>query len=193
MNSKSQYYFKRFFFSTFLFILISWTSIGCHSILSQDKDIEAGYVKIEEVVLNDEVSQVYISDTINPSKSEKLSLVSWNIQYLGRTKTSEDIYEIANILRDFDIVAIQEVVAKDPAGAQAVAKIADELNRMGYKWDYQISDPTKSPTVYISERYAYLWKTSKVSLSYRYASKNQEQKTMNLSKTIPSVCNQTAS
>lgn len=175
MNSKSTHYIKRFFSSTILLVLISWTPLGCHSILSQDKDIEAGYVKIEEVVSIDEVSQVHISDTINPSKSEKLSLVSWNIQYLGRTKTSEDIYEIANILRDFDIVALQEVVAKDPAGAQAVAKIADELNRMGFKWDYQISDPTKSPSVYISERYAFLWKTSKVSLIHRaYLDKDLE-------------------
>lgn len=99
--------------------------------------------------------------------SQNITLVSWNIQHLGRTKTHEEIYQIANILRDFDIVAIQEVVAKDPAGAQAVAKIADELNRMGAKWDYQISDPTKSPSVYMSERYAFLWKTSKVSLVHR--------------------------
>lgn len=175
MNPKSRYYINRFFSTTLLFILISLTSIGCHSILSQDNDLEAGYVKIEEVVLNDEVSQVHISDSTNSSKRDKLSLVSWNIQYLGRTKTSEDIYEMANILRHFDIVAIQEVVAKDPAGAQAVAKIADELNRMGYKWDYQISDPTKSPSVYISERYAFLWKTSKVSLIHRaYLDKDLE-------------------
>ena len=47
-----------------------------------------------------------------------LAIVSWNIQDLGRTKTPEHIYQIATILRDVDIVAIQEVVAKDPAGAQ---------------------------------------------------------------------------
>ncbi|QAA83173.1 endonuclease [Aequorivita sp. H23M31] len=99
--------------------------------------------------------------------AKTLNLVSWNIQHLGRTKTPETLSEIANILRDFDIVAIQEVVAKDPAGAQAVAMIADELNRMGFKWDYQISDPTKSPSVYISERYAFLWKTSRVSMIHR--------------------------
>lgn len=103
----------------------------------------------------------------NSGNSKTLTLATWNIQDLGRTKTHEDIYQIANILREFDIVAIQEVVAKDPAGAQAVAKIADELNRMGAKWDYQISDPTKSPSVYMSERYAFLWKTSKVSLIHR--------------------------
>ncbi|WP_434035662.1 endonuclease/exonuclease/phosphatase family protein [Formosa sp. 4Alg 33] len=94
-----------------------------------------------------------------------LKIASWNIRDLGRTKDANEIHKIAQILRDFDLVAIQEVVGKDPAGAQAVAKIADELNRMGSKWDYRTSDPTKSPSVYISERYAFLWKTSKVKLT----------------------------
>lgn len=97
----------------------------------------------------------------------KLKIVSWNIQHLGRSKSDETIYQIASILRNYDIVAIQEVVAKDPAGAQAVAKIADELNRMGFKWDYQISDPTRSPSPNMSERYAFLWKTSKVEIQHR--------------------------
>jgi deoxyribonuclease-1-like protein len=96
--------------------------------------------------------------------SSNLTIATWNIRDLGRTKDAEEIHQIANILRDFDIVAIQEVVAKDPAGAQAVAKIADELNRMGSKWDYSISNPTKSPSANISERYAFLWKTSKVKI-----------------------------
>ncbi len=108
-----------------------------------------------------------LQNKLNGFNSETVSLVSWNIQDLGRSKSSESIYEIANILRDFDIVAIQEVVAKDPAGAQAIAKIADELNRMGARWDYQISNPTKSPSVYMSERYAFLWKTSKVTIVHK--------------------------
>jgi hypothetical protein len=53
------------------------------------------------------------------------------------------------------------VVAKDPGGAQAIARLTGELNRMGDKWDYTISDPTSS-SAYKAERYAYLWKTSKV-------------------------------
>lgn len=93
-----------------------------------------------------------------------LSIATWNIQHLGRTKSNEEIAFMADVLRDLDIVAIQEVVAKDPAGAQKVAELADELNRRGAKWDYRVSDPTKSPSVYISERYAFLWKTSKVDL-----------------------------
>ena len=39
---------------------------------------------------------------------------------------------MAETLRDCDVVAIQEVVA-GPGGSQAVAKLADELNRKGAK------------------------------------------------------------
>lgn len=90
---------------------------------------------------------------------QSFTLLTWNIQDLGRSKNEQEIAVIVNVLRNYDLVAIQEVVAKDPAGAQTVAKIADELNRRGARWDYLISDPTQSPSPYISERYAILWKT----------------------------------
>ena len=90
----------------------------------------------------------------------QVKVCSWNIQHFGKTKSDAEILYIANTLKDFDIIAIQEVVA-GPGGAQAVARLADELNRKGSKWDYVISDPTIS-TPYASERYAYLWKPSRV-------------------------------
>lgn len=90
----------------------------------------------------------------------QVKVCSWNIQHFGKSKSDAEILYIANILKDFDIVAIQEVVA-GAGGAQAVARLADELNRKGSKWDYSISDPTIS-TPYAAERYAYLWKTSRV-------------------------------
>lgn len=109
------------------------------------------------------------------SNESNLKIVTWNIKDLGRTKDEKEIIQIAKILRDYDLVAIQEVVAKDPAGAKSVAKIVDELNRMGNKWDYRISDPTNSPSVYMSERYAFLWKTSKIDLLTRaYLDKDLE-------------------
>ncbi|WP_051285466.1 endonuclease/exonuclease/phosphatase family protein [Aequorivita capsosiphonis] len=148
-------------------LLVFLGFLSCNSNLNPANEIEVSTFLSEKTSSLDKVAKAEFPKSLKPSKSQDLSLASWNIRHLGRTKTSEDIYEIANILRDFDIVAIQEVVAKDPAGAQAVAKIADELNRMGAKWDYQLSDPTKSPSVYISERYAFLWKTSKVSLMHR--------------------------
>lgn len=162
-------FLNRLFYLLFLLLLI----VSCKRNLEKDKD------SVVQNRSSKEIQAVYNPEFINrkqTSKSENLTLASWNIQRLGRTKTPDDIHAIANLLRNVDIVAIQEVVAKDPAGAQAVAKIADELNRMGSKWDYQVSDPTKSPSGNISERYAFFWKTSKVSLIHRaYLDKELEK------------------
>lgn len=62
----------------------------------------------------------------------QISLVSWNIKNLGHSKSEKEISFMAKTLQDFDVVAIQEVVA-GPGGAQAVANLADALNRSGAK------------------------------------------------------------
>jgi len=85
---------------------------------------------------------------------------SWNLQNFGKSKHDTTIAFIAGVLKDFDVVAIQEVVA-GPGGAQAVARLHDALNRTGAKWDYVVSDPTSS-TKSGKERYAFLWKTSRL-------------------------------
>lgn len=90
-----------------------------------------------------------------------VSICSWNLKDFGKTKSSAELNFIANVVKSYDIVAIQEVVAKDPGGAKAVAALNDILNRMGNKWDYVISDPTFSSS-YKAERYAFLWKTSRI-------------------------------
>lgn len=97
---------------------------------------------------------------ITPLCFSQTKLISWNIENLGTSKSDETITFIANTLRDYDLIAIQEVVA-GYGGAQAVARLADELNRKGAKWDYVISDPTSS-SAYKTERYAFIWKTSKL-------------------------------
>lgn len=96
---------------------------------------------------------------------EPISLISWNIRDFGKTKSSAELDEIAELVRDADILAIQEVVAGN-GGAQAVAKLADILNRKGSKWDYEISDPTNS-SKYVTERYAFLWKTKNIKIKNR--------------------------
>ena len=68
---------------------------------------------------------------------------------------------MANTLREFDVIALQEVIA-GYGGAQAVARLAGELNRTGAKWDFVVSNPTQSSSPQAAERYAYLWKTSQV-------------------------------
>jgi deoxyribonuclease-1-like protein len=100
----------------------------------------------------------------NTITASNLKILTWNIQDLGRSKNNQEIQFIATILKDYDLIALQEIVAKDPAGAKAVARIAEALNRLGSKWDYSISTATNSSSSYTSERYAYLWKTSKIRL-----------------------------
>lgn len=100
------------------------------------------------------------------AQQNEISLLSWNIRDFGKSKSDETIEAIANIVKDYDILAIQEVVAIDPGGVKAVARLVAVLNRKGSKWDYRISDPTTSPGKKM-ERYAYIWKTSKVKLKGR--------------------------
>ncbi len=90
----------------------------------------------------------------------QVSICSWNLKDFGTSKSDKEISFIADVLKRYDIIAIQEVVA-GYGGPQAVARLADELNLKGSKWDFTISDPTSS-SAYKTERYAFLWKTSKI-------------------------------
>lgn len=92
-----------------------------------------------------------------------LIIASWNLEDFGKSKHEPVINFVAGVVKSFDIIAIQEVVAGF-GGAQAVAKLAAELNRTGSKWDYKISPPTSGENSYKRERYAFIWKTSRVSL-----------------------------
>ena len=92
--------------------------------------------------------------------SAQVKLLSWNIENLGKSKSDSTIIYIADTIKNYDIIAIQEVVA-GYGGAQAVARLAVELNLKGAEWDYTISHPTSS-SAYKTERYAFIWRTSKV-------------------------------
>src|SRR5687767_7628360 len=90
----------------------------------------------------------------------QVKFCSWNIANFGQSKSDSEIVFIAKTLRDFDVVAVVEVVAGN-GGAQAIARLSDELNRMGSKWDYVVSNPTTGTPGRV-ERYAFLWKPSRV-------------------------------
>lgn len=90
-----------------------------------------------------------------------ISICSWNLKDLGRSKSDIEIDFIASTIQIYDVIAIQEVVAGE-GGAQAVARIVDVLNRKGKSWDYTISDPTLSNS-YSSERYAFIWNKKTIS------------------------------
>lgn len=105
------------------------------------------------------VSFLFLFTTFFYSQTKVLS---WNIENLGKSKSETQLNFIANTIKDYDIITIQEVVA-GYGGAQSVAKLVEILNKKGSKWDYQISDPTSS-SAYKTERYAFIWKTNKAKL-----------------------------
>lgn len=99
------------------------------------------------------------------AQTSELSIISWNIQDFGKTKNEEEIMRIAKIVKRADIIAIQEVVG-GYGGPQAVARLSDQLNRMGDKWDYAVSSRTDSPK-YMTERYAFIWKNKFIKIKDR--------------------------
>lgn len=101
--------------------------------------------------------------SVNLLAQENITMASWNLENFGKSKSDSVINFIANTLQDFDVIAIQEVVA-GYGGAQAVARLNDALNRKGSKWDYSISEPTSGENSYKRERYAFLWKPARLQL-----------------------------
>lgn len=91
----------------------------------------------------------------------QVSVCSWNIMNFGKSKSDSELAFMATTLNKYDIITIQEVVAGN-GGAQAVARLVNILNNKGAQWDYAVSDPTTSDNPSSKERYAYVWKPSKV-------------------------------
>lgn len=90
--------------------------------------------------------------------ADGVRLVTWNLYNFGGSKSDAEVEAMAEVLRSADLVAVQEVNTR-PDGAQAVARLARALGRRGAQWDYAVSKPTTGAG---SERYAYLWKPSRV-------------------------------
>ncbi|HHP7238092.1 endonuclease/exonuclease/phosphatase family protein [Longibacter sp.] len=111
----------------------------------------------------DPVATIQTASSDQAPSGPHLRLVTWNLYNFGQSKNDREVAFMAETLRDYDVVAIQEI-STGPAGAQAVGRLVDELDRRGFDWDYRISDPTSGTG---SERYAYLWKTSRASLDGR--------------------------
>jgi len=94
---------------------------------------------------------------------ENLRLLSWNIKDFGNHKTHSQIEQIASIIAEYDIVAVQQIDAKELSAEKAMSQLIIALNAKGFDWSYLLSQPTKAKNS-LKERYAYLWKTNKVNV-----------------------------
>jgi deoxyribonuclease-1-like protein len=97
------------------------------------------------------------------ANAQTVTICSWNIQNFGQSKSNAEVNFIAHTIKNYDVVAIQEVVA-GIGGPPAVIRLADELNKIGPgKWGYTISHGTSSSQS-SKERYAFIWKLDRVSI-----------------------------
>ena len=94
------------------------------------------------------------------ASAQKIRVCSWNLKDFGQSKSEEEISFIANLVKGFDVLAIQEVVA-GYGGPKAVIRLTEALNRSGTQWEYTFSHGTSSDR-YSKERYAFIWKSAKV-------------------------------
>ena len=82
-----------------------------------------------------------------------IKISSWNIRDLGQSKNENEMKFIADIIKDSDVIAIQEVVASDE-GVKAVKRLLNVLKQNNERWRAVVSNRTTGDGV---ERYAYLY------------------------------------
>jgi len=54
--------------------------------------------------------------------AKEFNIVSWNAKDFGKSRDANEMEAIANLLKGYDLIAIQEVVAKDPGGVSLVVR-----------------------------------------------------------------------
>ncbi|MCO8120109.1 endonuclease/exonuclease/phosphatase family protein [Stieleria sp. TO1_6] len=102
-------------------------------------------------------------NTASPGASNRpagsLLIASYNIQVLGQSKMSKpDVVNVlAHVIRQFDIVAIQEVRAKDD---NVIPDLVAAVNANGGQYNYLVG-PRLGRTV-STEQYAFVFDTSRV-------------------------------
>lgn len=92
-----------------------------------------------------------------------ITIISWNISDLGVSKNMQEVDSILHYIQQYDLIALQEVVAGN-GGVEKVQEIVAQLNAKYHQYDYRVSEPTNSPSSYISERYTYIWRINALAL-----------------------------
>ena len=98
----------------------------------------------------------------NQSNNETLRIGSFNIQIFGISKASKpEVMDIlADIIRTYDIIAIQEI--RD-ASQTALPALVDLVNADGSQYDYVVSERLGRTTS--KEQYAYIFKTQTIEVT----------------------------
>lgn len=102
--------------------------------------------------------------TCTASAQQKINIATWNVQHFGGSKHDSTVAFIAETIRPFDVIALQEVVGK--TGPAAIHRLINTLNKgqRDNPWKASVSAITTG-TPSESDRYAFIWNTSMVNVS----------------------------
>ena len=100
----------------------------------------------------------------NVSNGPTIRIASFNIQVFGNTKASKSyvMQELADIINQFDLVAIQEIRSKDE---YLIPNFVQLINRSGRRFDHVIGPRLGITTS--KEQYVYLYDTQKVEVDHQ--------------------------
>jgi deoxyribonuclease-1-like protein len=98
-------------------------------------------------------------DRSAPRAGDRIRIATFNIQRFGEKKSAdaEVMQQIALIVANFDLVAIQEVQSPQ---AMPVARLVDLINRSGGRYDASVSEPIGRTTY--REQYAFVWDATRI-------------------------------
>ena len=97
----------------------------------------------------------------NPGNRETIRIASFNIQIFGNKKASKAyvMKDLADIINQFDVVAIQEIRSKNES---LIPNFVQLVNQSGRRFDYEIGPRLGVTTS--KEQYAFLYDTQKIEI-----------------------------
>ncbi|GAB5402648.1 MAG: endonuclease/exonuclease/phosphatase family protein [Aureliella sp.] len=111
-----------------------------------------------------------------PTRSaSRLLIGSFNVQRLGPSKLGKpDIMEkLAAIIRQFDVIAIQEITSKDQ---RTLPILVDLVNRSGGQYDFVISERIGRAASGYYEQYAFVFDTARINGGKEYCYVVQDER-----------------
>ncbi|MAT73044.1 MAG: endonuclease/exonuclease/phosphatase [Planctomycetaceae bacterium] len=101
-----------------------------------------------------------------PSAGPTIRIASFNIQVFGKTKASKPyvMYTLAEIVRQFDVVAIQEIRTQDDYHIPNFVKLINQSGSRPRKYDHLVG-PRLGNTV-STEQYAFVFDTERIEMDH---------------------------
>ncbi len=150
---------RRILISTLMTVAIlggSWTIYHRDQIESPHDALKLAQRQLQSLSQN----HASLANWSRPNQSS-IRIASFNIQAFGETKASqpEVMAMLASIVREFDIVAIQEIRSKDQ---RLLSRFTDEINAGGRRFQFIASQPLGRTTY--REQYAFIYDSQTVQL-----------------------------